>query len=722
MARFRFEAGAEYKNDGAAFRIIDAIVLEGSASWLVKRLDDGSTLSVRRDELERLYASGKVERHGTEDGVGDGAARNRRRFVELSEADLGRRTSRRAFLKLMQEHAASGCMTVDFKTKTEGGPKNLLEATLRLCAPQAGLAKVPSIATYYRWRAMYDPEDSSGLVGNFSRRGNRFQVDPMLREAIMASFRHALDKAVEERSAGRLVVIDGAKLRSLADMAVKLLNAKTPERELKAPCQATLYAWWKTQPAVLRDTVKLGPAEARKRYRTIKGHDHAQLALDRVEYDETKLPFFFFDEALGIPLGRATLSWFLDTASQSVLGWYNGFEGAGDLAMTSAARHMCTPKAYVNEEYSFLKNVYIQHGIPRCIGIDNSKTAWARTADVLCQVVDTDWDWCPSRTPYFKPIVELMFAKLNEQLLQHLPGFVLPKTGIYGDDYDPAANAVLGIRHFQMIFTAWLVDFYHPRRQKRLGASPNEVFARGIAQVPAGLMDRASDLRLAFAIVRDGRLNRVDHKGVLYEGLHFRGEALQLLRMELGSALKLRIKVDPSDLRSIYVWHPSAKAWIEVAAVRLDYAKGRTLHQHLIIRKHEREKYGTDGERLLEAERDLASLIATVVGDAQSIRRNTLVARYLGIGTDAIFRNLDHDGRLHQLTGPFTGQKLNPMASAPFAGKETTRVIPMLPSIEPAGIAGSDDAVPVPAPVATQVPTRRKFKADLSLLKAGTLV
>lgn len=728
MARFRFEPGTTYRQAGATHSIVASISLQGASSWLVKRLDDGSALVVARTELERLYVAGEVERHG-DDAVHDAPAgsrvpRGQRRHEELSEADLKRRTCRRKFLEIVETQVSRGSKTVAFSDALAGGPKTLLEAAIKVCAPKAGLETPPSVATYYRWRAVFDPEDSSALVGKFSSRGNRLQVDSMVREAVMAALRRMLDKAIDERGAGRLTTIGGAELASQAQSAVDVLNATRSGENFKVPCQATLYNWWNTLPAILRDTVKFGHVEARKRYRTIKGHEHPLIAMDEAEYDETLLPFFFYDERLGIPLGRATLSWFLCPVSHSVLGWYNGFEGAGDLVMTSAARHMCLPKAYVADEYPSLKNAMIQHGIPRMIRIDNSKPAWGRTAKMLCEVLDTDWDWCPSRTPYFKPIVEGMFKKLNDQLLQKLPGFVLPATKIYGDDYDPTENAILGIRHFQMIFAAWLVDYYHPRRQARLGASPNEVFARGIAQVPAGLMDSARDLRSAFAIVRDGRLNRLDHKGVVFEGLQYRGDALQALRNELGGVLKVRIKVDPSDLRSIYVWHPMQRSWLEAAAARLDYAKGRTLHQHLIIRKYEREKFGTDGERAFEAERELAALISTVVDDAQSMRRNALAARYMGIGTDVIFSNLDHDGKLQPLTGPFAGQRLNPMAcmQPPVVLEQPG---PTSPPMEPPSVVGDRAAgveaevvsAPCPLPAAALQRARKTFKADLSLSK-----
>ncbi len=735
MARFRLEAGAQYELKGRVHRLITHVVIGNVSSWLVMSLTDGATVTESAVTLEQLYATGDLVRHddGGRSGIRGPAAGPRKRpeGSSLSEADTVRRSTRKKFLQSVELHSGGNCSGSSFAGRRPPASTLVLKAALEACWQPAGLAKKPSLATYYRWRHRCDPEDSIGLVGNFADRGNRQQVEPIIREGIMSAYRRMLDNALGERAAGRLTLITGRDLVRVAAEAVAVLGRLHSRADLRIPCKATLYEWWKEFPAFERDTLKHGPVKARMLYRTIVGHNRPKIALDECEYDETLLPFFFYDDERRIPLGRATLCWFLDVATHSVVGFYIGFEPPGDLTMMSAMRHACTPKAYTRDEYPDLKSAYGQHGIPRSIRIDNSKQAWGKTAEQICSALDIDWDWCPSRTPYFKPVVEGMFKMLNDQLLQQLPGFVLPRDGAYGDAYDPAKNAVIEFRLFLKIFHVWLIDVYHTARQPRLGGSPNERWAEGVAVIPVGLVDRASDLRSLFGIERDARL---DHKGVVYEGLYFRSEALQQIRLDFGHTQKVRVKIDPSNLRSVHVRHPRTGAWIEADAERKAYAAGLALVQHQRIREYERQKFGTDGERALEAQKALAAVIEDVAGGAQSIRRNTLAARFLGVGTNNIFGSLDHDGQLGLLTGPFTGQRLNPTADtvlvtpAASAQRGTSSK-----SLEPPAViiapqqavqmgTPSNDENPAPEPPVPlpSRPARRTFVADRSLSRKKT--
>ena len=99
--------------------------------------------------------------------------------------------------------------------------------------------------------------------------------------------------------------------------------------KIKDPCHASYHNWIKEIPAVTRAVATHGQVRTRQMFRFVRGHDRPEAAFDKVEYDETKLPFFFFDEDHAIPLRRATLCWFLDVYSHGVCGFYLGFEVEG---------------------------------------------------------------------------------------------------------------------------------------------------------------------------------------------------------------------------------------------------------------------------------------------------------------------------------------------------------------------------------------------------------
>ena len=458
-------------------------------------------------------------------------------------------------------------------------------------------------------------------------------------------------------------------------------------------------------------------------FRYVKGHDEPEGALDHVEYDECDAPFYFFDENTGDPLGRGTLCWFLDVYSHSVVGFYVGFEPAGDLTMMSAAKHACLPKTYVKSEYPGIANDYIQHGVFKMIRIDNSKQGWGRSAAALAKALDCDWDWCPSRTPYFKAIVEGLFRILNKSLLENLPGFVLPKE-LGRSDYDPAVDGCIGFRRFLHIFHKWLIDIYHPGFQTFLGTSPNGKWQTGTEQVSPGLLDASSDTKTLFGIEREGRL---DHRGVVYENLRYR-DGLQPLRLMSGDVLKVRVKVDPSDLAYVHVWDTRNEVWLPARSDRPDYATGMSLHRHQIHMTQALVRYKrSDVEACARARDDIRQLITQSLGQYDSVRLNSALARYEGVGTDNVFANLGHDGKLGALTGPFAGQTLGPRISAPNNGSSTTenlgREIGPSHGESRAGEQPPGAQVPnepprdVPPPLPPRRP-RKTLTGDLSLARA----
>lgn len=729
MSRFRLEAGATISYQGSVWRLVERMTVNDAPGWIIKCLATGHAIHQAESALQQAYLAGElVRQHDPGELTGLAKAEYVRRrstpFNDLSEGEKKLIRERRKFLKYVLEHLPPGATSTKLPDPLPGEPRTVLQAIIRDGATHAELERAPSVATFFRWKTHLEAEDDRALMGRYSERGNRQRVHPLVRERVMAAFARLMDEAIYVVGSGGRVSITGKKLAEAAQNAVAGARLQHPGLELNVPSNSTLYKWWNQFPAVQRDMVRLGVIKAKHEYRQVRGHVRPMEALEEVEYDETTMPFMFVDEDTLLPLGRGTLGWFLDVVCHSVNGFYVGFEPASDLMMMSAAKHMVLPKAYVLDEYPSINSPLIHYGYPGLIRVDNSRPAWGKTAEELCSRIDCDWDWCPARTPYFKPIVEGMFRILNSSLIDMLPGAVFPRL-VGRSDYDPAENAVIGIRHFLLIFHAWLATVYHPSRQANLGASPNELFLRDTTRKPPGLPDRAADIRINFGVIRDGR--RLDHKGVVYEGLYYRSEELQQLRLDRGHTQRVTINVDPSNIHEIYVRGRRDTPWIKATSARPEYTVGRSLHQHQLIRNYEREHLGTDGSNLFEAEGALRALIADSANDAINIQRNKLVARFAGIGTNNIFANLGLDGRLGSLAGPFAGLRLDPLsqtrgtmpASVP-AGQNTltaagprTENVPRKPDGAPRPETSHDDELDGSS--APQRRVRKTFRTDRSL-------
>jgi putative transposase len=89
-----------------------------------------------------------------------------------------------------------------------------------------------------------------------------------------------------------------------------------------------------------------------------------------------------------------------------------------------------------------------------------------------------------------------------------------------------------------------------------------------------------------------GRVYRrvLTHKGIEFEGLFYGSPELNDLRIKAGSNLEVEIRVDESDLGSIYVVWPKTDSIYRVPARNIEYANGISLWQHSIFKKWQRER------------------------------------------------------------------------------------------------------------------------------------
>ena len=98
--------------------------------------------------------------------------------------------------------------------------------------------------------------------------------------------------------------------------------------------------------------------------------------------------------------------------------------------------------------------------------------------------------------------------------------------------------------------------------------------------------------------------------------------------------------VDAGNMANVWVRADRRSGWVRAESRRPEYTTGRSLHQHELIRKYEREHFGTDCERLPEAEAELRAVIASTIGDPLSVRLNKLRARFEGLGMRSLL--LEH--------------------------------------------------------------------------------
>jgi putative transposase len=83
------------------------------------------------------------------------------------------------------------------------------------------------------------------------------------------------------------------------------------------------------------------------------------------------------------------------------------------------------------------------------------------------------------------------------------------------------------------------------------------------------------------------------HKGIEFEGLFYNSPDLTDLRITQGANIDIELRVDESDIGSIYVLSPKTNSTYQVPALESDYANGISLWQHTLYKKRQRKLYSS---------------------------------------------------------------------------------------------------------------------------------
>jgi hypothetical protein len=135
----------------------------------------------------------------------------------------------------------------------------------------------------------------------------------------------------------------------------------------------------------------------------------------------------------------------------------------------------------------------------------------------------------------------------------------------------------------------------------------------------------------------------------------------QVLESNLPS--KTKVKYNPTDLGSIYVFDAESYQFIEVPALNQEYAQGLTLWQHKVIKllaRTEAEK--VDLVALALAKEKIQSIVECEWQKSKKRKTRTSMARWLGIGFEALATddfpasNLDWNQKTAQASNVVTHQ------------------------------------------------------------------
>lgn len=453
--------------------------------------------------------------------------------------------------------------------------KYKMDALIQKIADRIGDNHPPSCTTLYRWHRRFISQQNKpiALVPRFNRRGGKGQ---RINSDLLA--------IIEEQTVKKYLTLQRNSIKVLHDTIMlkveEFNNANSTKTLLKTPSYETIRRYIRLRPKYDVDLARYGREYVRKKYRHSSITPATLYLLERVEIDHTPLNLFVVDEVSLLVLGRPYITWIIDCHTRMILGFYLSFSPPSIEAVLRCLKHAITNKSYVKERYPDIQHDWPCYGIPATAVVDNGLEFHAQDLLRATFELGINYQFCPPRTPWFKPMVERSLRTLAEQFAHLLPGTSFANWfDRYG--YDPLKEGVVTLTELVHALHIWIIDIYAQTYHRGLKQTPYAAWQKSAELVTPKAMP-AEELSLVLSKQTDRVLG---HAGIELHGLRYNCKELHPLRKQLGDRLKVQVRYDPDDLGFIHVLHPITKEAIATPCLTPDYANGLHLYQHTLIQK-----------------------------------------------------------------------------------------------------------------------------------------
>jgi len=439
----------------------------------------------------------------------------------------------------------------------------------------------PGWTSVYRWKTRFlqSKNDIRALTDDTSNKGNRTGRHPSIvaslcQEAISAKYLRRERSTIQE-------TLEDALRRVMKE------NELRPDSDqLPMPTRRLITRLIANIPAFDKYSARYGHDAALKRFRSVRGHRAVSEPLERAEIDHTHLDLFVVDDKTSLPLGRPYVTACIDSYTRSILGIYVGFNPPSYQSVAACLKDCFLPKVHLKEECPDIVNEWAAYGVMRQLVVDGGQEFYSKSLEQVCLSLGIEWCAAPRRAPWFKGKIERFFGTFNRGIAHGIPGTSFSNI-FEKDDYDPSKHAVVKFSTLKWIIWKWVADVYHQETHRALETTPARMWASSIRPEDIRLPDESTHLDAVM-----GRVYRrvLTHKGIEFEGLFYNSPELNDLRIQEGANLEVEIRVDESDIGSIYVLWPKTNSTYRVPARNIDYANGISLWQHSIFKNWQKER------------------------------------------------------------------------------------------------------------------------------------
>lgn len=449
------------------------------------------------------------------------------------------------------------------------GQRERIASAITTYAASTGDSDPPSTSTVMRWMRKFASSggNSGSLITKNAYRRRRKRISREIRPIIDS----VLDKHYFRRH--------GATLREAHDRVLHELERVDPNGQLGSVSLSTIRRICGEVTPYDRDRLRLGPAEARHKWRFVKPGKYVSRPLERVEMDHTLLDIYVIDDQLGLPLGRPTVTFLICSYSAYIIGFYISFEGENLARVLQTMKIGIQPKADITAAAGLSKQWHSM-GIWECLLVDNAMAFHSQRMRQITYELGVDLEYSAVRMPWFKPTVERYLGEATRML--PVPGRT-GKPGRQPDPVNPRVTACVTFSDLCKGILQWVVEVQPFQINSVKKSRPIDLFTDGLIECPAPVftdsyaqLDVMAGLRKSVTVRQDG---------LIHETVRYAGDALEQMRRDHKTNFRTEIVPNPYDLGQVYVQHPRTHEWIIAPARDQDYAAGLTRTQHKLIRR-----------------------------------------------------------------------------------------------------------------------------------------
>ncbi|MDJ0742301.1 MAG: DDE-type integrase/transposase/recombinase [Xenococcaceae cyanobacterium MO_167.B27] len=508
----------------------------------------------------------------------------------------------------------------------------------------------PSYSSVYQWVKKYKQSEGSihSLVSNTKKKGNR---NSRLAPEVHNIIQQAIDEIYLNRNQG--------SIKDTYDRVIVLIVEENQYRqslslpELKIPNYMAIRNIIKKIPSQKRDEARLGKRTSDLIHRPVSAGKslNPTRPLEVVEIDHCKLPFFVLDNEHRLPVGLPWLTSAIDVYSQTVVGYYLTFDPPSYLSVMYCLLHSIRAKEYVKSEYARVKNNWTSFGLMETLKVDNGRDFRGKSLEDACRELKVNLEFCPVRTPWYKPTVERYFGSIQKQLNGKIPGSCAKF--LEENDYDPKKQAVVTLDELQEIIHIFLIDIHNQSSHTKFKNPRASVWDHGVLSYPISLPSSDDTLKVLLGDIEERTISR---KGIEFYYLFYNSDRLQALRdrYEAGDFRrrdkirgreKAKFKYNRNDISVIHVFDPQTREYVAVPAINQNYTQSLSLAQHRIIHRYALNQgiiqngQNVDVVALALAKQQIQNIVGDAIKKTKAAKTSKQVIKYMGTGRgeDIIF-------------------------------------------------------------------------------------